>query len=82
MYSGKRSIEASNRRMQRQAAKEYVWSYSFNDFLKGESISRSSPEEVVAHLQGKFDFVDMSAVPVTCKGLVISDAYGRGAFQK
>ena len=81
MYSGKRSKEASERRLQRKAAKDFVWTLSFNDFLIGESICRSDPEEVAVHLEGKFGFCDMSAVPTTFKGVVISDSYGNGAFQ-
>lgn len=82
MYSGKRSPEAEARRAQRKAAKEYIWKFSFNDFLKSEAVARTDPAEVQVHLGGLFGYCDQSAVPCTFKGVVISDAYGNGAFQK
>jgi len=82
MYSGKRSKEASERRTQKRAAKDFIWSYSFNDYLKSEAVARTDPSDVISHLNSTFGFADMSAVPCTFKGVVISDAYGNGAFQK
>ena len=81
-WRGKRSKEASERRTQRKAAKEYVIRYSFHDFLKSESIARTDPADVQEHLAGLFGYCEQSAVPCTFKGVVISDAYGNGVFQK
>ena len=82
MYSGKRSPEAKKRREQRKAAKDFIWTYSFNDFLISEVISRTDPNDVISFLEGQFGFCDMAAVPCTFKGVVISDSYGNGVFQK
>jgi len=83
MYSGKRSKESTERRQQRKAAKEYIWTHCFNDIIIGESVSRTDPEEVCDFLFYLYGAgFDNTAVPCTFKGVVISDSYGRGAFQK
>ena len=82
MYTGRRSQEAQLRRDMKRAAKELVWKYCYNDYLISEAISRTDPSDVTSHLEGLFGYCDMSAVPCTFKGVVISDAYGRGVFQK
>ena len=82
MYNGKRSKEAIERRAQRKTAKDYIWTNSFNDFLIAENICRTSKADVMSRLEDKFGYADLSAVPCTFKGVVISDAYGRGCFQK
>jgi hypothetical protein len=76
-----RSPEAEARRAQRKVAREFKYKFSYNDFLISELIDRTDPADVVAHLETVFGFADMSAVPCTFKGVVLSDAYGRGAFQ-
>lgn len=83
MYSGKRSLEAKNRRKQRKTAREYIYHMSFNDFLIAETISRTDPTEVADHLYIMYgqDFDD-TVIPCTFKGVVISDAYGNGVFQR
>ena len=82
VHRGKRSKEAVERRAQRKTAKDYIWTNSFNDILIAENICRSSRADVMAHLESEFGYADLSAVPCTFNGVVISDAYGRGAFQK
>jgi hypothetical protein len=77
-----RSEEAQKRRAQKRAAREYVITMSYNDALIGEKISRTDPEEVEAFLGGMFGFCDVSAVPCTFKGVVLSDGRGQGVFQK
>jgi len=82
VYNGKRSEEALQRRMQRKAARKYIFTMSFNDTLIAESISRTDPAEVQAFLGEAFGVCEQSAVPCTFKGVVLSDAYGNGVFQK
>ena len=81
-HRGKRSPEALARREQRKTAREYIFTMSFNDFLIAETISRTDPADVQAHLNGVFGYVEQSAVPCTFKGVVLTDSYGNGAFQK
>jgi hypothetical protein len=83
MYSGKRSVESQNRRDQKRAARQFVWDFSFNDYLIGEKVCRTDPSDVADYLYVMFgqDFDD-TVVPSVFRGVVISDAYGRGDFQK
>ena len=79
----KRSPEAKARRAQRKEAREYIIRNSFNDTIIAESVSRTDPEEVadyLYYLHGQ-DFDDR-AVPCTFKGVVLTDSYGRGVFQR
>ena len=70
------------RRTQRRAAKDYIWTYSFNDVIKSENVARTDPVEVWGYINGKFGYVERGVVPCTFKGVVISDAYGNGALQQ
>jgi len=81
-HRGKRSQEARERRKQRRAAREYIFQMSYNDFLISEKICRTNPADVQEFLGVKFGYCDQSAVPCTFEGVVISDAYGNGVFQK
>lgn len=82
MYSGNRSPEAQRRRKQRKAARQYIFTMSFNDFIISEKVSRTDPADVQEFLGNEFGYCEMSAVPCTFKGVVITDAYGNGVFQK
>jgi len=77
-----RSPEAQKRREQRRAARTYIITMSYNDFLIGEKVCRTDPEEVQSFLGVTFGFCDQSAVPSVFKGVVITDGYGTGAFQQ
>jgi hypothetical protein len=81
MYSGKRSEEALQRRIQRKAAREYIIKYSFNDTIKDEVTSRTDPSEVQTFLGETFGHCEQSAVPCTYKGIILTDSYGNGAHQ-
>ena len=76
-----RSPEAQKRREQKRAAREYVFSLSYNDYILGEKVCRTEPEQVQAFLAALFEYVDVCAVPCVFRGVVLSDGYGRGAFQ-
>jgi hypothetical protein len=66
---------------QKKEAKRIIYENAFNDHEKREIVSKSSCEDVLSKLSLKFSEVQVCAVPVIEKGLVLSNDYGQGAFQ-
>ncbi len=81
--SHSRSPEAKLRRQMKQKSYEYVLRVSYNDFIIGEKVCRSEPEEVITYLQHEFpeEPIEPCVVPCTFKGVVLIDGRGNGAFQ-
>jgi hypothetical protein len=82
-HRGTRSEDAIRRRSQRRAAKKYMLDNSFEDHLNGDVVNLLRWETVVAYVGSQFEGVDVSAIPCAAEpGCVLSDPYGRGAFQR
>jgi hypothetical protein len=78
---GRRSAKSEEIRNQWQAARKYVQDQAFYDRLKGESVCRSTPNDVAKHLAKTFEAPISEAVPNVDHGSVLTDSRGEGAFQ-
>lgn len=80
-----RSPEAIKRRNQRQKAKDIMLDHAFSDRLNGDVVNLLHWEQVVDYVTQAFptEAVVLEAIPCAAeRGCVLSDPYGRGAFQK
>lgn len=83
MFSGKRSPEANLKREQRRKAKQVMLDNAFNDRMNGDVVNLLHWEQVVNILTVDFGSIEVGAVPCSAeRGCVLSDPYGRGAFQQ
>jgi hypothetical protein len=78
---GTRSAKSEEIRSQWQAARKYVQDQAFYDRLKGESVCRSTPNDVADHLAKTFEQPIPEAVPNVDHGSVLTDSRGEGAIQ-
>jgi len=78
---GRRSSRSEEIRSQWQAARKFVQDQAFFDRLKGESVCRSTSNEVAGYLAKSFDEVILAAVPDVDHGSVLTDPRGEGDFQ-
>ncbi len=78
---GRRSAKSEEIRSQWQAARKYVQDQAFYDRLKGESVCRSTPNDVADHLAKAFGQSIPEAIPNVEHGSVLTDSRGEGAFQ-
>ena len=78
---GRRSAKSEEIRSQWQAARKFVQDEAFFDRLKGESVCRSTPDDVADHLALEFGQPIPEAVPNVDHGSVLTDSRGEGFFQ-
>jgi hypothetical protein len=78
---GRRSAKSEEIRNQWQVARKYVQDQAFFDRLKGESVCRSTANDVAGHLAQTFEQPIPEAVPNVEHGAVLTDPRGEGAFQ-
>jgi len=78
---GRRSAKSEEIRSQWQAARDFVQDQAFFDRLKGESVCRSTTDDVEDHLTKTFETVILGAIPNVDHGSVLTDSRGEGAFQ-
>lgn len=80
-HRGCRNERAILRRNQTFVAKGFINRESFKDEIRAEKVSRTDVDQVTAFLGDEFGFCDVSAVPFTMPGIVISDGKGNGLHQ-
>jgi hypothetical protein len=78
---GRRSAKSEELRSQSQAARQFVLDQAFFDRLKGESVCRSTSNDVAYHLALVFGQPIPEAVPNVEHGLILTNPQGEGAFQ-
>ena len=80
-----RSPEAKLRREQTRKARQVMYDYAFNDFMNGDVVNLLNAAVVQRIVSVSFGGVPVSEEVVPCAaepGCILSDPYGRGAFQK
>jgi hypothetical protein len=78
---GRRSARSQEIRSQCQTARQFVQGQAFFDRIRGESICRSTIEDVTNHLASLFEQPIPEALPMVEPGLVLANLRGEGAFQ-
>lgn len=66
---------------QRRAARRFVIEHAHYDKWQAESVAQTPSKQVVEHLKGLFEGVDVSAVDIEL-GEVLTDRRGRGSLQR
>jgi hypothetical protein len=80
-----RSPEAKLRREKWRAAKRIMLENAFNDRFNGDVVNLLRTEQVIRLVQVEFPQWDIPPQAIPCcaeRGMVLSDPYGRGAFQQ
>jgi hypothetical protein len=78
---GRRNPKSEEIRSQWQAARDFVQDQAFFDKLKGESVCRSTPNDVADHLAQTFGQPIPEIVPNVDYGSVLTDPRGEGVLQ-
>ena len=78
---GRRSAKSEEIRSQWHAARDFVQDQAFFDRLKGESVCRSTSNDVENHLTKVFGALILGAVPDIDHGSVLTDTRGEGVFR-